>query len=148
MFVLTICSQAKVLRGIAQLEVVDVEAHGLFKGRNAAVAHLGLISRHVLRLTFRGCRSFTFRGCRSLTFLGYCSLTFSSCRSLIFRLGLLSFLASLLDMRLRVPVHVEPVATVILEEELLKVSLELNLCDCRQKGDFTFLSIKDVSVGG
>jgi len=85
------------------------------------MAHLSLVRRLVLRLTFGGCCSHTFRH--------YCSLAFRGCRSLTLRLSLLSFLATLLNMWLRVPVHVEPVATLILEEELLKECLKLCLCD-------------------
>jgi len=76
-----------------------------------------------------------------------------------FRLGLLCLLLGdrnlscwtislLLDVWLGVPVDVQAVGTVLLEEELLEVCLELRLGDGREHGDLALLAIKLVLMSG
>ena len=116
-----------------------MESHGPLEVSDALVTHLCVISWHKLRLSLCGSSSFsTLGGSGSFTTL--------------FLLGLFATgdgtLGSLLYVKLRVPVGVEPIGTVLLEEELLEEGLELCLRDRGQQGDITFLSIENVGVGG
>ena len=98
---------------------------------------LCLIGGLNLWLTFLSSRS----GCRRCAFvcLGRC-LCRCSCGPLI-RLG---FFGILLHVRLRVPVHVEAIGAVGLEEELFEVVLELGLGDRGEKGNLLLLPIEIV----
>ena len=117
-----------------------MEAHGPLEVRDTLVTHLCVIIWHKLRLSLCGSSS-------SFTIFGG-----SGSFSTLFLLGLFAAgdgtLGSLLDVKLRVPVGVEPIATVLLEEKLLEEGLELCLRDRGQQGDITFLSIENVGVGG
>ena len=96
---------------------------------------LCLIGGLNLWLTFLSSSS----GCRRCAFVCL-SLCRCSCGPLI----CLGFFGVLLHVRLRVPVHVETIGAVGLEEELFEVVLELGLGDRGEKGNLLLLPIEIV----
>ena len=111
---MAVCSfNGQIFLNVVQYEVVFVVAHCFFEGADAFVAPFGLVSRLNLRL-----RGFSGRLSLSLFDLFCVDLRFST-------------VCGLLDMQMRVPVNVQAVGALILEEKFLKESLELVLCNAR-----------------
>ena len=90
-----------------------METHSHLEGRNVGVTHLCLICWLVLGFVFCGCDDVNLSLLSFFDALG------------IHALGIL------LDMQMRVPVNVESVAALFLEEKLFKECLELCFSDCR-----------------
>ena len=118
---------------IVELVIVNKQTDGLFKLTHIRVFQLCFISRLNLRLLRFLCLLFAlFFGLLCFSFF----LVLFSSRTIL----------SPLDMRLRVPVHVQTISTIRLEEKFLEVCLKLSFSKAFKHGDLRILSIELITM--
>ena len=117
-------SQLKVLRGIVQLVIVNEQSHGSLELVGVLMASLSFVGWHNLWLFLS-----SVSGCFRLL-------------SLLLSFSLLLFLAFSCFLDLRVPVHVQTIGAIRLEEHLHEVSLQLILGDGLELGNLLRLPIE------